>query len=117
MAGVYNKLKLQNILKKASARRIDIVGVHNSEGLQGGHGWDTAIQENLKTTYGVYATAAYSFLENKALGAGVGYWDSSTNSKVVTYIANSSLGTAVGSQVTSAPSALLQHMNLSLIHI
>jgi hypothetical protein len=113
MAGVYNKRKLQNILKKASTQRVDIVGVHNSEGLQGGHGWDTAIQENLKNTYGVYATAVYSMLENKALGAGVGYWDSTTTSKVVQYIANSGLGTAVGNQVTTAASDYLQHMNWS----
>jgi hypothetical protein len=110
---VYNRSVLKNIVDKASSQRVDIVGIYNSEGLQGGNGWDTAVQESLNPTFGVYGTAVYSFLENKALGAGVGYWDSTTTSKVVQYIANSGLGTATGGQVTTAAAHLLQHMNWS----
>lgn len=110
---VYNKLPLQKILDKAYNQRVDIVGVYNSEGLQGGHGWDTAVQHYFIPFQGIYATAAYSFFEAKGIGAGVGYWDVSTGSKVVSYLANSNLNTACAGNVTSAPAALLQHMNWS----
>lgn len=109
----YNKLPIQRILNKAYDQRVDIIGIYNSEGLQGGNGWDTSVQHYFNPRQGIYASAAYSFLENKGQGAGVGYWDSSTNSKVVTYLANSNLKTAVEGNVTSAPSALLQHMDWS----
>lgn len=113
MPGIYNASQLKKVLSRAITHRLDIVGVYNSEGLQLGNGWDTAIQENLNPTYGIYGTAAYSFLENKAIGAGVGYWDSTTASKVVQYIANGGLGTATGNQVTTAAAYMLQHMDWS----
>lgn len=114
MPKAQNKAHLRSLLKKAETRRIDIVGIHNSEGLQGGHGFDTAIQENLGIgRYGIYGSAVHALFEGKGVGSGVGYWDATNATKQVSHLSNSGLNTLYKDQVTTAPASQLQYMNWS----
>ena len=107
MSIYYNPKPLRDMIRRAANRRIDIVGIWNSEGLQSGTGWDTAIQQALGVDrYGVYATGCHSFCEGDAAsGSGVGYWDTTDYSKTVETIANGTLFTYGNARVTTAPSA------------
>lgn len=53
--------------------RVDVVGVGDSNQLQGGHGWDHGFQYALSRRAYMYATGLVSARENNGSGAGTGY--------------------------------------------
>jgi len=115
MPAYYNAKPLRDMIRRAGSRRIDICGIWNSEGLQGGIGWDTAIQHALGVErYGVYATGCHSFCEGDgASGASVGYWDTADYTKQISTIANGTLYTYGDARVTTAPAAQIAALNWS----
>lgn len=115
MPAYYNPEPLRRMIRKAANRRIDICGLWNSEGLQGGTGWDTAIQKAVGVDrFGVYATGCHSFCEGDgASGAGVGYWDTADYSKQISTTANGTLFTYGDARILTAPALQLQHLDWS----
>lgn len=117
--GHTNAGRLLRFVKLARTRRMDVVGLWNSEGLQAGTGWDTAITAALGVDrFGVYATPAFPWLEGTAgSGIGTGYnyasaaasYEYNANGTLFTY-ANPLIGTAATAQLqwldwSNAPTA------------
>ena len=112
--GHYNPSRLLRFVKLAASRRIDIVGVWNSEGLQAGSGWDTAITAALGVDrYGVYATPAYPWLEGTTgSGIGTGY-NYASGAASYEYAANGTLFTYANPLIGTAGANQLQWLNWS----
>lgn len=111
----YNPKPLRDMIRRAASRRIDIIGIWNSEGLQSSTGWDTAIQQALGVDrYGVYATGCHSFCEGDGgSGSGVGFGDNTVPSETIETLANGTLFTYGNARVTTAPASQLQFLDWS----
>lgn len=57
----------------ASARRVDVVMIGDSNQVLGGHGWDEGYAAVLSERYGQFATGLFSVGENQGNGSGSGY--------------------------------------------
>jgi hypothetical protein len=112
--GVYNPGPLVEMLQLAKSRRVDIVGVWNSEGAFGAHGFDNALMWALGVDrFGVYATGATSWMEGDgAQGQGHGF-DVANSLTGFGILANGSLYTYASSRFFNATANQLQHMDWS----
>jgi MYXO-CTERM domain-containing protein len=74
---VYNAPALRKIVDAAEARRVDIIGVGDSnQGGGGGYGWDHGYPEAWQKRYGWYATGVFGMNADGGWDGGQGYIDS-----------------------------------------
>ncbi len=70
---VVNGAAVRAALEQAAVRRIDIVGLGDSNQPFGGAGWDHGVQDKMSSLYPMYATGLTTHNENGGFGNGVGY--------------------------------------------
>lgn len=107
------------LLKLAGTRRIDVVGIWDSNGTFGGYGWDHGIMQAMITRgYQMYATPLYSLGEgaatdgtNAAQGNGHGIYGGSDANRI-SHRSNSSLTTAMNTATCLRMQATVPHADL-----
>lgn len=72
MGAVTGGSRLARFFAAAAARRVDVMGIGNSNQLQGGHGWDHGWNVGLHARRPLYATPFYGGNENDGAGSGHG---------------------------------------------
>jgi len=76
MSATYNKPVAKAVLQALARRRVDFVGIGDSNQLHGGNGWDDGFQYallNCSSPSPMYASGLLSQNEGQGIGAGVGY--------------------------------------------
>jgi len=90
------------LLDELSSRKVDFVGIGDSNQLLGGLGWDHGFQKFLSDNYEMYSTGLLSLAENNFNGSGTGYGYGRGGA------------TFTGAAITGAPASLDDHLDKGL---